>query len=79
VSASSIALLFGLDAGIGITAVRPGGVLATVGLFTLTPPSPTQVAGTALVTDIATGMLGSAAYLRSAALLCLAPYLALHG
>src|SRR6202012_5041614 len=67
VSASSIALLalFGVAAGIGITAVGPGGVLATVGLFTLPPLSPTQVAGTALVTHIATGMLGTAAYLRS--------------
>lgn len=62
---TALLVLFGLAAGIGITAVGPGGVLATVGLFTLTPLSPTHVAGTALVTHIATGMLGTAAYLRS--------------
>jgi hypothetical protein len=66
-SASAVALLavFGLAAGIGITAVGPGGVLATVGLFTLTSLSPAHVAGTALVTHVATGLLGSAAYARS--------------
>jgi hypothetical protein len=58
-------VLLGLIAGIGITAVGPGGVLATVGLFALTGLSPAQVAGTALVTHIATGALGTAAYTRS--------------
>ncbi|MER7399593.1 sulfite exporter TauE/SafE family protein [Streptomyces sp. NPDC000151] len=57
--------LFGLAAGVGITAVGPGGVLATVGLFVLTDLSPAQVAGTAIVTHVATGMLGTAAYVRS--------------
>ncbi|WP_030624243.1 sulfite exporter TauE/SafE family protein [Streptomyces sclerotialus] len=57
--------LFGLAAGVGITAVGPGGVLATVGLFVLTDLSPAQVAGTALVTHVATGLLGTAAYVRS--------------
>ncbi|MFC6065208.1 sulfite exporter TauE/SafE family protein [Streptomyces ochraceiscleroticus] len=57
--------LFGLAAGVGITAVGPGGVLATVGLFVLTDLSPAQVAGTAIVTHVATGLLGTAAYVRS--------------
>ncbi|MBZ4014260.1 sulfite exporter TauE/SafE family protein, partial [Streptomyces purpurogeneiscleroticus] len=57
--------LFGLAAGVGITAVGPGGVLATIGLFVLTDLSPAQVAGTAIVTHVATGMLGTAAYVRS--------------
>jgi hypothetical protein len=57
--------LCGLVGGIGITAVGPGGVLPTIGLFTLTALPPAAVAGTALVTHIATGLLGSAAYLRS--------------
>ncbi|GAA0482049.1 sulfite exporter TauE/SafE family protein [Streptomyces olivaceiscleroticus] len=57
--------LFGLLAGVGITAVGPGGVLATVGLFVLTGLSPAQVAGTAIVTHVATGLLGTAAYVRS--------------
>lgn len=57
--------LCGLAAGIGITAVGPGGVLATIGLFALTGLAPASVAGTAIVTHVATGMLGTAAYLRS--------------
>jgi uncharacterized protein len=57
--------LLGLVAGVGITAIGPGGVLATIGLFALTSLSPAQVAGTAIVTHIATGALGTAAYTRS--------------
>lgn len=63
----SILLLacIGLVAGIGITAVGPGGVLATIGLFLFTGLSPAGVAGTAMVTHVATGTVGSLAYLRS--------------
>lgn len=57
--------LFGLVGGVGITAIGPGGVLPTVGLFALTSLSPAQVAGTAIVTHVATGALGTAAYVRS--------------
>lgn len=57
--------LFGLVGGIGITAVGPGGVLPTIGLFLLTDLSPSGVAGTAIVTHIATGLLGTWAYTRS--------------
>ncbi|HEY9294148.1 MAG TPA: sulfite exporter TauE/SafE family protein [Microlunatus sp.] len=57
--------LFGLAGGIGITAIGPGGVLPTVGLVALTALTPAQVAGTAIVTHVATGALGTAAYLRS--------------
>jgi uncharacterized membrane protein YfcA len=56
---------FGLAAGIGITAIGPGGVLATVGLLVLTRLSPASVAGTAIVTQVATGGLGTFAYHRS--------------
>ncbi|MFC7752508.1 sulfite exporter TauE/SafE family protein [Tsukamurella soli] len=56
---------FGLAAGIGITAVGPGGVLATVALFLLGGLSPAGVAGTAIVTHVATGAVGSLAYRRS--------------
>jgi hypothetical protein len=56
---------FGLAAGIGVTAVGPGGVLVTVGLFLASGLSPGQVAGTAIVTHLATGGLGSVAYHRS--------------
>lgn len=52
-------------AGVGITAIGPGGVLVTIGLFALTGLSPAQVAGTAIVTHVATGLLGTAVYTRS--------------
>ncbi|HEX4221076.1 MAG TPA: sulfite exporter TauE/SafE family protein [Pseudonocardiaceae bacterium] len=54
-----------LAAGIGISAVGPGGVLATIGLYALTALSPAQIAGTAIVTHVATGAVGTAAYTRS--------------
>lgn len=57
--------VIGLAGGVGITAVGPGGVLPTIGLFALTGLSPAQVAGTAIVTHIATGALGTTAYTRS--------------
>lgn len=57
--------LLGLAGGIGITAIGPGGVLPTVGLVALSTLSPAQVAGTSIVTHVATGALGTAAYLRS--------------
>ncbi|HET9125965.1 MAG TPA: sulfite exporter TauE/SafE family protein [Solirubrobacteraceae bacterium] len=64
---SSILLLvgFGLIAGLGITAVGPGGVFATVGLFLVSGRSPAVIAGTAIATHLATGGLGSLAYHRS--------------
>ena len=55
----------GLVCGIGITALGPGGVLASIALFALTGLTPAQVAGTAIVTHIATGALGTAVYTRS--------------
>jgi uncharacterized protein len=57
--------LLGLVGGVGITAVGPGGVLPTIGLFALTGLTPAQVAGTAIVTHVATGALATAAYTRS--------------
>lgn len=61
----SLLVLCGLVAGIGITTVGPGGVLVTAGLFLLTDLPPATIAGTAIVTHIATGIVGSAAYYRS--------------
>ncbi len=58
-------LAVALAAGIGITAVGPGGVLLTIGLYALTALPPASVAGTGIVTNVATGLLGAAAYLRS--------------
>jgi uncharacterized membrane protein YfcA len=67
VSVSLLVLLalFGFVGGVGITALGPGGVIPTIGLFALTSLSPPEVAGTALVTYIAAGVLGTAAYTRS--------------
>ena len=65
--AASLVKLFliSLAAGIGITAIGPGGVLMTIGLYAVTALSPAAVAGTAIVTHIGTGLVGTAAYLRS--------------
>jgi membrane protein implicated in regulation of membrane protease activity len=57
--------LLGLVGGIGITALGPGGVIPTIGLFALTRLSATEVAGTAIVTYVAAAALGAAAYTRS--------------
>lgn len=58
-------VLVGLAGGIGIAALGPGGVFVTIGLFALTDLSPSAVAGTAIVTHVATGLMGTAVYLRS--------------
>jgi uncharacterized protein len=58
-------LLISLVAGVGISAVGPGGVFMTIGLYAFTPLSPALVAGTAIVTHVGTGLVGTAAYLRS--------------
>jgi uncharacterized membrane protein YfcA len=60
-----ILLLVSLLGGIGITAIGPGGVLATIALFTFTDLSPAEIAGPAIVTHIGTGIAGSLAYLLS--------------
>src|SRR3546814_14507799 len=58
-------LLISFAAGIGISAVGPGGVLMTIGLFAFTLMSPSRVAGTAIVKHVATGLVGPQAYWRS--------------
>lgn len=55
----------GLVGGVGISAVGPGGVLPTIGLFALTPLSPAAVAGTAIATNIGAGVAGTAAFAAS--------------
>ncbi|WP_122087975.1 sulfite exporter TauE/SafE family protein [Halalkalicoccus subterraneus] len=54
-----------LFAGIGITAIGPGGVFVTIALFALAPLSSPEVAGTASATFVATGLLGSLVYFQS--------------
>jgi uncharacterized membrane protein YfcA len=58
-------VLISLVGGIGITAIGPGGVLVTIALFALTDLSPAEVAGTAIVTHVGTGLVGTVAFLRS--------------
>jgi uncharacterized membrane protein YfcA len=62
-------VVIGFLAGIGITALGPGGVFVTIALYTLTGIGPAVVAGTASATNIAAGLLGSIAYVRSGELL----------
>ncbi|WP_049889228.1 sulfite exporter TauE/SafE family protein [Natronolimnohabitans innermongolicus] len=52
-------------AGIGITTIGPGGIFVTIALYSLTPLTASEVAGTAHATFIVTGLVGSAAYLHS--------------
>jgi len=51
-------------AGVGITAIGPGGVFVTIAL-SLVLVRPGLIAGTAGATNIATGIVGSAAYVHS--------------
>lgn len=52
-------------AGIGITTIGPGGIFLTVALYALTPLAPGTIAGTAQATFVATGLVGTAAYVNS--------------
>lgn len=58
-------VLIALLAGVGITAIGPGGILLTIALYALLPIPPPVIAGTASVTFIAAGLLGCASYLKS--------------
>lgn len=54
-----------LFAGVGISAIGPGGIFVTIALFLIVPISSAEVAGTASATFIATGLLASALFKRS--------------
>jgi uncharacterized membrane protein YfcA len=66
-SAGVLVLLavIGLVGGVGISAIGPGGVLPTIGLFALTPLPAATVAGTGIATNIATGVAGTVAFTAS--------------
>jgi hypothetical protein len=57
--------MIAFGAGVGITAVGPGGVFLTVALYALTAVPTATVAGTATTTFVFTGLLGTASYVRS--------------
>lgn len=62
-----VVLLVGVAflSGVGITTVGPGGIFVTISLYSLTTISSGTVAGTAHATFIATGLVGTAAYVHS--------------
>lgn len=57
--------IIALFAGVGITAVGPGGIFVTISLVALTPLTAAEVAGTASATFVVTGLIGAAVYVRS--------------
>jgi uncharacterized protein len=57
--------LFGFAGGVGTTALGPGGVLVTIGLFLLSGLPPAAVSGTAIATNLGAAMLGTGAFMRS--------------
>jgi uncharacterized membrane protein YfcA len=57
--------LFGFAGGVGTTALGPGGVLVTIGLFLLSGLPPAAISGTAIAANVASATLGTAAFARS--------------
>jgi uncharacterized protein len=57
--------LFGLAAGVGTTALGPGGVLITIGLFLLSGLPPAAVSGTAIAANAGGALLGTGVFVRS--------------
>jgi hypothetical protein len=66
-SAGTLVLLglFGFAGGVGTTALGPGGVLVTIGLFALSGMPPAAISGTAIATNVGSATLGTGAFLRS--------------
>lgn len=62
---AAVLVVVAFCSGIGITTVGPGGIFVTIALYSFTPISSGEVAGTAHATFIATGLVGSAAYVHS--------------
>lgn len=61
----AVLIVIAFISGIGITTIGPGGIFVTIALYSLTSISSGQVAGTAHATFIATGVVGTLAYIRS--------------
>ena len=62
---AALLVIIALLAGVGITAIGPGGIFLTIALYALLPIDPPVIAGTASATFVATGILGSYIYTRS--------------
>jgi uncharacterized protein len=57
--------LFGFAGGVGTTALGPGGVLVTIGLFLLSGLPPAAISGTAIAANVGSATLGTAAFAQS--------------
>ena len=57
--------VFGFAGGVGTTALGPGGVLVTIGLFLLSGLPPAAISGTAIATNVGSALLGTGAFARS--------------
>jgi len=57
--------LFGFAGGVGTTALGPGGVLVTIGLFLFSGLPPAAISGTAIATNVGSATLGTGAFARS--------------
>jgi uncharacterized protein len=57
--------LFAYAGGVGTTALGPGGVLVTIGLFLFSGLPPAAISGTAIATNLGAAVLGTGAFTRS--------------
>jgi uncharacterized protein len=57
--------LFGFAGGVGTTALGPGGVLVTIGLFLFSGLPPAAISGTAIATNVGSATLGTGAFAHS--------------
>jgi uncharacterized membrane protein YfcA len=57
--------IFGFAGGVGTTALGPGGVLVTIGLFLLSGLPPAAISGTAIATNVGSALLGTGAFAHS--------------
>jgi uncharacterized protein len=57
--------LFGFAGGVGTTALGPGGVLVTIGLFLFSGLPPAAISGTAIATNVGSAALGTGAFAPS--------------
>lgn len=64
-----VLIVLSFISGIGCTAVGAGGIFVTIALYTLTPLSSAEVAGTAHLIFILVGIIGTVGYARSGELL----------
>lgn len=61
----ALLVLIAFFGGVGTTTLGPGGIFVTIALYTITTFPSATVAGTASATFIATGLIGTAMYVRS--------------